>query len=155
MGLGSQGIWTPELAEIMFEEIKNQALSQHDVSKSYFINNYIFIKMKTQIKKVQDYFKNKMLSSDFEIINVEEHLMELLIDSEYKFIIWTGNIDIPESRKPYNGKLSFMDIGMTDEEAAKFDELLLPAINKFRKENLLAQKMEELERLQNELSSMS
>ena len=31
-GLGSQGIWTPELEDVMFEEIKNQALSQHDVS---------------------------------------------------------------------------------------------------------------------------
>jgi hypothetical protein len=33
-GLGSQGIWTPELEDVMFEEIKNQALSQHDVSGS-------------------------------------------------------------------------------------------------------------------------
>jgi uncharacterized CHY-type Zn-finger protein len=33
-GLGSQGIWTPELEDVMFEEIKNQALSQHDVIKS-------------------------------------------------------------------------------------------------------------------------
>jgi len=111
--------------------------------------------MKKQIKKVQDYFKNKMLSNDFEIINIEEYTMELLIDSEYKFIIWTGNVDIPKSRKPYSGKLSFMDIGMTDEEATKFDELILPAINKFRKETLLAVKMKELERLQNELSSVS
>ena len=34
MGLGSQGIWTPELGEIMFKEIRNQALSQHNVSGS-------------------------------------------------------------------------------------------------------------------------
>jgi len=111
--------------------------------------------MKKQIKKVQDYFKNKMLSNDFEITKVEEHLMELLIDSEYKFTIWTGNIDIPTSRKPYSGRLSFMDIDMTDEDAIKFDELLLPAINKFRKETLLAKKTKELELLQNELNSMS
>lgn len=31
-GLGSMGIWTPELEDIMFSEISNQALSQHDVS---------------------------------------------------------------------------------------------------------------------------
>jgi hypothetical protein len=45
-----------------------------------------------------------------------------------------------------------MDIEFTDEESTKFNELLLPAINKFRKETLLAQKKKELERLQNELS---
>ena len=111
--------------------------------------------MKKQIKKVQDYFKSKMLSNDFEILNVEEYTLELVIDSEYKFIIWTGNTNIPESRKPYSGKLSFMDIGMTNEEAIKFNDLLLPAINKFRKETLLEQKRKELERLQNELSSVS
>lgn len=31
-GLGSQGIWTPELENKMFEEIKNQALNQDAVS---------------------------------------------------------------------------------------------------------------------------
>lgn len=111
--------------------------------------------MKKQIKKVQDYFKSKILSNDFEILNVEEYTLELMIDSEYKFIIWIGNIEIPESRKPYSGKLSFMDVNLTDEEAIKFNELLLPVIKKFRKETLLEQKRKELERLQNELSSVS
>ena len=111
--------------------------------------------MKKQIKQVQDYFKNKMLSNDFEILNVDEYTLELRIDSEYKFVIWTGNVDIPQSRKLYSGKLSFMDINMTNDEAIKFNELLLPAINKFRKETLLEQKRKELEQLQNELSSVS
>lgn len=33
-GLGSQGIWTPELEDILLKEIKGQALRQHGVSKS-------------------------------------------------------------------------------------------------------------------------
>jgi hypothetical protein len=32
MGLGSQGIWTTELADIMFDEITSKALRVHDVS---------------------------------------------------------------------------------------------------------------------------
>jgi hypothetical protein len=36
-GLGSQGIWTPELEDVMFEEIKNQALSQHDAITPFFL----------------------------------------------------------------------------------------------------------------------
>jgi len=111
--------------------------------------------MKNQIKKVQDYFKNKLLSSQFEIIKVEQYTMELLIDSEYKFTIWISNVHIPENRKLYSGTLSFMDIGLTDEDAIKLNELLLPAINKFRKETLLVEKKAELERLQNELNTMS
>ena len=31
MGLGSQGIWTPELEDVMFNEITNEALRIHDV----------------------------------------------------------------------------------------------------------------------------
>ena len=32
MGLGSQGIWTPELEGVMFNEITNESLRIHDVS---------------------------------------------------------------------------------------------------------------------------
>ena len=38
-GLGSQGIWTPELEDVMFNEITNEALRIHDVvgqSEQYF-----------------------------------------------------------------------------------------------------------------------
>ena len=38
-GLGSQGIWTPELEDVMFEEIKNQALRQHDVITPFFCDS--------------------------------------------------------------------------------------------------------------------
>lgn len=31
IGLGSQGIWTPELENVMFDEITNEALRIHDV----------------------------------------------------------------------------------------------------------------------------
>jgi hypothetical protein len=31
MGLGSQGIWTPELENVMFDEITNEALHKTDV----------------------------------------------------------------------------------------------------------------------------
>ena len=111
--------------------------------------------MKKQIKEVQDYFKSKMLSSDFVITAVDEFILELIIDNEYKFFIWIGNLDIPKSRKPAQYKLNFMDIGLTDDEAIKLNDILLPAINKFRKETLLEQKRKEFERLQNELSRLS
>lgn len=111
--------------------------------------------MKEQIKKVNDYFKSKMLSKDFDIIKVEEYIMEILIDNDYNFVIWIGNLHIPESRKCYSSALSFMDIHFEKEESLKLNELLQPEIIKFRKKELLAKKIKELEQLQKELSSVS
>lgn len=112
-------------------------------------------KMKIKIQEVLDYFKKKLLSNDFTITFIEECTLELLIDNEYRFIIWTGNIDIPKSRKVYSfgGKLSFMDVNLTDDESIKLDSILSPTINKFRRETLLKRKMEELEKLQKEVNS--
>jgi hypothetical protein len=38
-GLGSKGIWTPELEDEMFKEIKNQALSQVAVSEWHLFSD--------------------------------------------------------------------------------------------------------------------
>jgi hypothetical protein len=111
--------------------------------------------MKEQIKKVQDYFKSKMLSGDFDIMNIDEYKLELIIDNEYKFFLWIGNLDIPKLTKPYSGELSFMDLSLSNEEAIKLNRVLLPTINKFRKETLLSQKTRELESLQKELSDIT
>ncbi len=110
--------------------------------------------MKTKIKEVQNYFKRKMLSGEFVIADVEEYSIDLLIDDEYKFIIWIGNVNIPETRKLHSGRLSFIAIELSDDEAIKLNEILLPAINKFRKQTLLEQKRREFERLQNELNNI-
>lgn len=111
--------------------------------------------MKTKIKQVQDYFKCKMLSQDFEIIKLSECTIRLVIDSEYEFIIWIGNMNIPHSTNIYKSSLSFMDVSLTNEECIKFNEVLLPVINKFKKETLLNKKKQELEQLQNELNGIS
>jgi hypothetical protein len=111
--------------------------------------------MKTKIKEVNDYFKNKMLLKEFNILKVNEYTMEILIDNEYNFIIWIGNLNIPESIKCYDLALSFMDINFNKEESLKFNNILRPEIIKFRKEVLINRKIEELKQLQNELNNMS
>jgi hypothetical protein len=108
--------------------------------------------MQEKIKEVQDYFKNKILSKDFEVEKIEQHYFYLLIDSQYEFIIWIGNFDIPRCTKPIS---SFIDIDITDEEAIKLHGLLLPIVNKYKKETLLEQKKKELEELQKEVNGLS
>jgi hypothetical protein len=44
-GLGSQGIWKPELEDKMFEEIKNQALRQDAVIKSFYCSDEEHLKV--------------------------------------------------------------------------------------------------------------
>lgn len=108
--------------------------------------------MKTKIQEVQDYFKAKILSNDFEIVSLSEYIVELLVDSEYYFYIWAGNLNYPESTKPYNGKQGFIDLPFTDEEAEVLHVILIPSMSKYRKETLLAKKIEEVELLRKELS---
>jgi hypothetical protein len=42
--------------------------------------------MEAKVKEVQDYFKNKILSSEFEVTEITEHRLNLNIDSVYKFL---------------------------------------------------------------------
>lgn len=47
--------------------------------------------MKEKIKEVQRYFIDKLLNSDFKVINCSEFFLSIKIDNEYVFYIWTKN----------------------------------------------------------------
>ena len=47
--------------------------------------------MKDQIKQVHDYFRDKIVNGDYEIIKLEQHTADILIDGEYKFTLWIAN----------------------------------------------------------------
>ena len=111
--------------------------------------------MKKQIKKVQDYFKSKLLSFDFEIKHVSEHIMRIIIDSEYEFTIWIGNPNIPESRKLYRNEFNVIYFELTDDEAKSLHEYLMPAIKEFRKNTLLEQKRRDLKKLEEEIGNLT
>jgi len=108
--------------------------------------------MKTKIKEVHDYFKNKLLLGDFKIIKTEEHTMSVLIDNEYKFTIWIGNLHIPESRKLYDGMYNFMNIKFNVKESLKLNSIIKKPVKQFRETILYNQKLKELENLKKELS---
>ena len=59
MGLGSQGIWTPELEDVMFYEITNEALRIHNVSKSFYCQSEIEMEDKCdeQCEHCKEYYK--------------------------------------------------------------------------------------------------
>jgi len=109
--------------------------------------------MKTKIKEVQEYFKQKLLSKEFEIINIDEYILELKIDLEYTFFIWIGNPTILGSKKIHHSRLSFINIELTDEDSIRLNEIISPVVNEFRREKLLAQKIKELEELKKEFNN--
>lgn len=110
--------------------------------------------MEAKIKEVQDYFKNKLLSSEFEVAKISECTIELLVDSKYLFVIWTGNLHLTKYRKNYSNTLSFMDLEFTDDESIELNEVLLPTILKYKKDVLIEEKKQELEKLINETNNI-
>lgn len=47
--------------------------------------------MKTKIKEVHNYLRNKLVKGEFQITKFETHTVTLLVDDLYIFRIWTGN----------------------------------------------------------------
>ena len=107
--------------------------------------------MEAKIKEVQEYFKNKLLSSEFEVAKIQECTIDLLVDSNYLFVIWTGNLDIPTTTQNYSNTLSFMDLEFTKDESIQLSKLMRPIVLKYKKDVLIEEKKQELEKLLNEI----
>ena len=108
--------------------------------------------MKEQIERVQDYFKNKLLSNEFVIVKIDQYQIEILIDDYFDFTFWIGNLDLPHSLKNNTLKQSFMDLKLTDKNSEDLHAILYSTIMTYRKEVLLAEKTNELENLKKSLS---
>lgn len=106
--------------------------------------------MKTKIKQVQDYLKNKLLSGEFEVEEIEEYRLCLIIDNEYKFTIWVGNPNIPDSRSQCEGS-NFMMLDLSHKDRIMLHVKTKKIVSDYRKNILLASKRKELKRLQKEL----
>jgi hypothetical protein len=81
--------------------------------------------MEKQIREVQQYFKDKILAKDFEIKKIGTYSLEIIIDNQYLFTIWIGNLLlIPEGVKLFTERYNFMDVPFTDEESKKLSKLI-------------------------------
>lgn len=109
--------------------------------------------MEEQIKAVQEYFKTKILSSDFEVKMVDAHYFKFQIDSKYNFVIWTGNPDIIEAFGIFQGVIqsSFMFIDFNIDEKQILKNIVMPYVNGFKRFTLLEQKRKELQDLEESL----
>ena len=44
-----------------------------------------------KIKEIQDYFINKVINGDYEVIKIDKCTTSIKIDNLYEFNMWTGN----------------------------------------------------------------
>ncbi len=110
--------------------------------------------MKAQIKEVQQYFKNKLLKGEFEATQLDKFRLKALVDGEYEFVIWVGNMDIPRSTIIYHGDLSFMAVPFLEEEATELNTLLR-TFCKARYEAIRDEKIAELKEIEQEIAELN
>ena len=104
--------------------------------------------METQIKQVNDYFVNKLLDKDFELIEVETYWAIVKIDDVYEFTLWIGNAS--QNFSCYEYKLNFMHLD--------FDEVQKQYLHKYfndlRKELQKDILLKEIEERRNKLKNL-
>lgn len=118
------------------KELKDLIPSIHD-----FVNN------------LQDYFVSKILDLKFEVIDISEYTMQILIDYKYQFTIWIGNIDLPYTIEPKTGigYCYFMELEFTEEQSIELATKLPPIIKEAKEKFIYPEKLEQFNKLKEEL----
>jgi hypothetical protein len=109
--------------------------------------------MKEQINKIRDYFTNKLLSGEFEVVSIMKHYIFVKVDG-YQFCIWIGNMDYPTTCGQYHGydvNSNFMDLGISPETATKLHDVFDPIIKENYQKVIYNQRMKQYEELKKEL----
>ena len=104
--------------------------------------------METKIKEVQDYFKQKILNEEFEILEVTEHYVQIKIDNKYQFTIWIAN------GFQYFGTATnfsnFIELKFSESQKIACYEIFKDIFNKTLKHNLIQEYEEKIKALKND-----
>lgn len=116
-------------------------------------HNNILI-MKTKIKEVHDYFRDKLINGDFKVDRIVSHEIYLIVDNKYPFIIWSANKDYGLQTQGADtlNKGSFMDINFREEDKKALWGKIKPIIKKYNDTIVLKTKELEFEKLKKELN---
>jgi len=105
--------------------------------------------VKIQIKEVQDYFRNKIVDGEYKVIAADDYTLQITIDEEYKFCLWTSN-GVSHFRL-YEGMYNFIELGFSEAEATLAFAECEEARKQAWEDKIRPQKLKELEKLQKEL----
>ena len=106
--------------------------------------------MQKQIKEIQDYFKQKILNNEFEIKEIRPHVMEILVDREYRFSLWISNYGCDNYLTLFSDSYNFIDFIFSAEEKEKLHNIVIEPIKNYRKNILIKELEEELKLLKDE-----
>ena len=107
--------------------------------------------MEDKIQEVEQYFRNKLVSGEYKVVERDAHRWQVLIDGKYNFSMWVANgapsYTISDILTP-----SYMFFILTEEEREKGWEVIKVQIDKYKEEVFLAQKRQQYEDLKKELN---
>ena len=111
-----------------------------------------------KLKDIGDYFKNKIISGEFEVISCSECTATVLIDVKYEFRLWIANepklhFRFYENTFITNNTLEFMKF-KTQEERISGWEQVNSRVQDYRQNVLKIEKQEEFNRLKKELDKL-
>lgn len=72
--------------------------------------------LKSAVKKLNNYFVEKIVDDDYKVKSVSVYTAEIVIDDDYHFSLWIGNGR--ENLRCYQINDNFMTLSFTDEQKA-------------------------------------
>ncbi len=106
--------------------------------------------METTIKKIQQYFYDKIVRGEYSVISVSKFNIEILIDNKYSFFIWIANgVDgIRIENSDFAG--SFMELPKFNE---KYREKIYNDLYPYKKEYYINEYKKEIEKLNQKIKN--
>jgi hypothetical protein len=102
---------------------------------------------------IGEYFKGKLVDGDYEFVECDSHLAIIKIDGDFTFKLWicsgVSNFKVYVTNEPdsYSNKyFKFTDLEGLNK--LKAWNTLMPLVETYKKDVLIARKMQELEELQ-------
>ena len=107
--------------------------------------------MKKQIEEVQQYFKSKLLTGSFQVLDVNQNYIKVNVEG-YVFMIWVGDTGNPIYCKPWTSLgYSFMVLpDFTEDESI----ILYNYCSKIIAENAERIRTEKIAKLEDELNKL-
>jgi hypothetical protein len=101
--------------------------------------------MKKQIENIRNYFKTQLLKNDFEIVEVTESKVILLIEGyEFHFLFWKNKNWSVQQYKYY---LSFLDLSLSPLDEVEICNVIIPKIQ----DRINSAKLAKIEELKKEI----
>lgn len=103
------------------------------------------------LKEIHDYFRDKIVDGEYEVIKKEEHTWRVLIDG-YTFVLWIANEDFGFATYIFGD--NFMALNFTVKQREKGWRKINKLIKEYNSTSLLSEKREQLNKLTKELEEL-